>query len=272
MEVDPRRAHRRGAEDRPGPARRPGPGRGRGAGRGAGSRAGWDDPLKEVVFAGSAATPAQFPGDGLAGSGFPGPVERGQEQPAERARGQSRAGQGFGDAGRTRLVNFFRVGNELYLADLPGYGYAKVPESMRREWEALAVSYLVGAKALGAVRVPGGPAPRTDAGRRLRCGPSSSTNGSPMSWPPPRPTSWGGARSRARQRSTRGGPAGRTAKAVLRGQRRDESRSRRALEDAAELRSSARRHGAWRGAGRDAKRKRRPAGPVGPEGNERSRP
>jgi GTP-binding protein len=50
--------------------------------------------------------------------------------------------------GRTRLVNFFRVGNELYLADLPGYGYAKVPESMRREWEALAVSYLVGRKSL----------------------------------------------------------------------------------------------------------------------------
>ena len=50
--------------------------------------------------------------------------------------------------GRTRLVNFFRVGNELYLADLPGYGYAKVPESMRREWESLAVSYLVGRKSV----------------------------------------------------------------------------------------------------------------------------
>lgn len=46
--------------------------------------------------------------------------------------------------GRTRLVNFFRVDDEFYLADLPGYGYAKVPEQMRQEWESLAVSYLVG--------------------------------------------------------------------------------------------------------------------------------
>jgi GTP-binding protein len=43
-------------------------------------------------------------------------------------------------------VNFFRVADELYLADLPGYGYAKVPEAMRMEWESLAVAYLVGRK------------------------------------------------------------------------------------------------------------------------------
>jgi GTP-binding protein len=46
--------------------------------------------------------------------------------------------------GRTRLVNFFRAGHELYLADLPGYGYAKVPEEMRQGWERLVVSYLDG--------------------------------------------------------------------------------------------------------------------------------
>jgi GTP-binding protein len=46
--------------------------------------------------------------------------------------------------GHTRLVNFYRVGNEMYLADLPGYGYARVPEAMRRGWEELVTSYLVG--------------------------------------------------------------------------------------------------------------------------------
>jgi GTP-binding protein len=46
--------------------------------------------------------------------------------------------------GHTRLVNFYRVGHELYLADLPGYGYARVPEAMRRGWEDLVTSYLVG--------------------------------------------------------------------------------------------------------------------------------
>ena len=46
--------------------------------------------------------------------------------------------------GRTQTVNFFRAGHELYLADLPGYGYARVPEAMRQGWERLAVSYLDG--------------------------------------------------------------------------------------------------------------------------------
>ena len=48
------------------------------------------------------------------------------------------------EPGRTRLVNFFRVGSELYLVDLPGYGYAKVPEPVRRSWENLVTSYLSG--------------------------------------------------------------------------------------------------------------------------------
>ena len=46
--------------------------------------------------------------------------------------------------GRTQTVNFFRAGHELYLADLPGYGYAKVPEAVRQGWERLVVSYLDG--------------------------------------------------------------------------------------------------------------------------------
>jgi GTP-binding protein len=50
--------------------------------------------------------------------------------------------------GHTRLVNFYRVGNEMYLADLPGYGYAKVPEAMRQGWEKLVTSYLVGREPL----------------------------------------------------------------------------------------------------------------------------
>lgn len=46
------------------------------------------------------------------------------------------------DPGRTRLVNFFRVGSEFYLVDLPGYGYARVPEAVRQSWGKLVTSYL----------------------------------------------------------------------------------------------------------------------------------
>ncbi|MDH4029927.1 MAG: ribosome biogenesis GTP-binding protein YihA/YsxC [Chromatiales bacterium] len=43
--------------------------------------------------------------------------------------------------GRTQLVNFFALGEELRLVDLPGYGFAKVPEAMRRHWRGLMESY-----------------------------------------------------------------------------------------------------------------------------------
>ena len=44
--------------------------------------------------------------------------------------------------GRTQLVNFFEIEERKYLVDLPGYGYAKVPESMRKHWQKTLPTYL----------------------------------------------------------------------------------------------------------------------------------
>ncbi|MFZ1831091.1 MAG: ribosome biogenesis GTP-binding protein YihA/YsxC [Candidatus Competibacteraceae bacterium] len=44
--------------------------------------------------------------------------------------------------GRTQMINFFQVVAERYLVDLPGYGYAQVPEAIRRHWRALLERYL----------------------------------------------------------------------------------------------------------------------------------
>ena len=44
--------------------------------------------------------------------------------------------------GRTQLINFFSLDEQRRLVDLPGYGYAKVPENMRREWQQLMEDYL----------------------------------------------------------------------------------------------------------------------------------
>ncbi len=43
--------------------------------------------------------------------------------------------------GRTQLVNFFSLGGEKRLVDLPGYGFAKVSESMRSHWGKLLTEY-----------------------------------------------------------------------------------------------------------------------------------
>lgn len=44
--------------------------------------------------------------------------------------------------GRTQLLNFFLVERDRYLVDLPGYGYAQVPEAIRRHWQSLLERYL----------------------------------------------------------------------------------------------------------------------------------
>ena len=46
--------------------------------------------------------------------------------------------------GRTRQINFFRLGGRLMLADLPGYGYARVSKAESAQWTELIFAYLRG--------------------------------------------------------------------------------------------------------------------------------
>ena len=50
--------------------------------------------------------------------------------------------------GRTREINFFKLGGRLMLADLPGYGYAKASKTMTAEWQKLIFAYLRGRASL----------------------------------------------------------------------------------------------------------------------------
>ena len=50
--------------------------------------------------------------------------------------------------GRTQLINFFTLGNEKHLVDLPGYGFAKVSKKMRSHWDLVMTTYLLHRKAL----------------------------------------------------------------------------------------------------------------------------
>ena len=44
--------------------------------------------------------------------------------------------------GRTQLINFFAIPEGRYLVDLPGYGYAKVPDKVKRQWQRFIETYL----------------------------------------------------------------------------------------------------------------------------------
>ena len=44
--------------------------------------------------------------------------------------------------GKTQLINHFLINDSWYLVDLPGYGYARVSQKMRAEWDKLFISYI----------------------------------------------------------------------------------------------------------------------------------
>ena len=53
--------------------------------------------------------------------------------------------------GKTQTINFYNINEQLYLVDLPGYGYAKVSEKEKKEWGKLVERYLHGSGQLLAV-------------------------------------------------------------------------------------------------------------------------
>jgi GTP-binding protein len=109
---------------------------------------------KSVTFVGSASSPAQFPRDGLPEVAFLGRSNVGKSSLLNALAGVRGLARVSSDPGRTRVVSFFRVTGaekpggagrgDLYLVDLPGYGYAKAPREVRESFERIAVSYLSG--------------------------------------------------------------------------------------------------------------------------------
>ena len=113
---------------------------------------------RQVAFAGSAADPAQFPKDRLPEVAFLGRSNVGKSTLLNALAGTRGLARVSSAPGRTRLVNFFRMTGvpkpggrgqgDLYLVDLPGYGYAKASREVRETFEKIAVSYLLGSAAL----------------------------------------------------------------------------------------------------------------------------
>lgn len=53
--------------------------------------------------------------------------------------------------GKTQTINFYNINDEMYLVDLPGYGYAKVSQAAKDQWGKLIERYLHGSEQLKAV-------------------------------------------------------------------------------------------------------------------------
>lgn len=56
-----------------------------------------------------------------------------------------------GTPGKTQTINFYNINEQLYLVDLPGYGYAKVTEQEKEKWGRMIERYLHGSRQLQAI-------------------------------------------------------------------------------------------------------------------------
>ncbi len=97
---------------------------------------------RQARFLISAAAAKQFPGGEGIEVAFAGRSNAGKSSAINRLCDNKSLAKTSKTPGRTRLVNFFALDERHRLVDLPGYGYAKVPEKMKQEWERLMESYL----------------------------------------------------------------------------------------------------------------------------------
>jgi GTP-binding protein len=98
--------------------------------------------LHDAEFLATAADWRQLPGGGAPEIAFAGRSNAGKSSAINAL--TERAGLAFASKtpGRTRHINFFRLSSGALLADLPGYGYARVPDGVRRHWQHFLARYL----------------------------------------------------------------------------------------------------------------------------------
>lgn len=53
--------------------------------------------------------------------------------------------------GKTQTINYYNINHAMYLVDLPGYGYTKIAESVKKQWGVMVEKYLHSSKQLKAV-------------------------------------------------------------------------------------------------------------------------
>ncbi|MBL8548625.1 MAG: YihA family ribosome biogenesis GTP-binding protein [Hyphomonadaceae bacterium] len=97
-----------------------------------------------VAFERGAARTDDLPPGDLPEAAFAGRSNVGKSSLINALTGRNTLARASNTPGRTREVNFFRLGDRLRLADLPGYGYASAPKSEIARWTSLMRDYLVG--------------------------------------------------------------------------------------------------------------------------------
>jgi GTP-binding protein len=118
--------------------------------------------IKSAEFVKSAVKPAQYPDAVLPEFAFTGRSNVGKSSLINTLVNRKRLVKTSATPGRTQLINFFLINKTFSFVDLPGFGYAKVPASVRKKWGPMIETYLSTRKTLKGValimdvrRIPG---------------------------------------------------------------------------------------------------------------------
>ena len=95
-------------------------------------------------FVAGAASIESLPGIGAPEIAFAGRSNVGKSSLVNALTGRRTLARTSSSPGHTRQINFFDLGQKLFLVDLPGYGFAQVSRSMKETWQDLASAYLRG--------------------------------------------------------------------------------------------------------------------------------
>ncbi len=107
--------------------------------------------IKSAIFVKSAVKPDQYPEPIFPEIAFAGRSNVGKSSLINSLLNRKQLVKTSRTPGRTQLINFFMINESVYFVDLPGYGYAKVPVKIKKQWGPMVESYLFNRKNLRAV-------------------------------------------------------------------------------------------------------------------------
>jgi GTP-binding protein len=109
--------------------------------------------ILSAEFVISATVPRQFPPDNKPQIAFAGRSNVGKSSIINSLLHRKKLVKTSATPGKTQLINFFIINGQFYFVDLPGYGYARVPQAVTDTWAPMIEGYLKNSPDLRAVVV-----------------------------------------------------------------------------------------------------------------------
>ena len=109
--------------------------------------------IKKSDFVKSATKPSQYPDDIYLEFCFAGKSNAGKSSMLNKICNRKKLAITSKTPGRTQLINFFIINENISFVDIPGYGFANAPKNIKMSWESMVLNYLENRKNIAAIFV-----------------------------------------------------------------------------------------------------------------------